>query len=305
MSALASVSAPPLVGGFAELDVHRLLDSACRRVGLEPTGATLLRGHTNAVFRLRTAPVVVKVARRGTSPVQVQRTVQLVEWLAGLGFPTVPLYPVRQPVLVDGESVTFWTHLPQPDHPVCAEQLAAPLRLLHRLPHPPFRIRGLDTVGAIRRSLELITALPSEDVDFLGRRLDGLEKRLADLEFVLPPALLQGDPQHRNALHDGTRAVLCDWDTTAYGTPELDLVTIEIHCRRFGYGRAHYQAFARSYGFDVTGWDGYPVLRDLRELRMITTNAKRASIGSFTQEEVSRRVDGLRRDDCGLRWRIL
>ncbi|TQF01604.1 aminoglycoside phosphotransferase family protein [Kitasatospora acidiphila] len=305
MSALASLSAPPLVGGFAELDVHRILDTACRRAGLDPTGATLLRGHTNAVFRLRTAPVVVKIARRGSCPTQVQRSVQLVEWLAGLDFPTVPLHPVRQPVVIDGQATTFWRHLPQPDHPVQAEQLAAPLRMLHQLPHPPFRIPELDTVGAIRRSLDVITALPAEDVDFLARRLRHLEKQLADLAFVLPPGLLQGDPQHRNALHDGGRAVLCDWDTICYGTPELDLVTIEIHCRRFGYGRAHYQAFARAYGFNVTHWDGYPVLRDLRELRMITTNAKRAVIGSFTQEEVIRRVDGLRRDDYGLRWRIL
>jgi aminoglycoside phosphotransferase (APT) family kinase protein len=305
MSAVASVSAPPLVGGFTELEVHRILDTACRLAGLDPTGATLLRGHTNAVFRLRESPVVVKIARRGTCPTQVQRTVQLVEWLAGLDFPTAPLHPVQQPVVVDGQSATFWTHLPQPDHPVRAQQLARPLRMLHQLPHPPFRIRELDTVGAIRRSLEMITVLPAEDVDYLSYRLDHLEKLLADLSFVLPSALLQGDPQHRNALHDGARAVLCDWDTTSFGTPELDLVTIEIHCRRFGYGRAHYEAFARAYGFDVTDWDGYPVLRDLRELRMITTNAKRAAPGSFTHEEVSRRVEGLRRDAHGLRWRIL
>ncbi|MCC9310296.1 aminoglycoside phosphotransferase family protein [Kitasatospora sp. RB6PN24] len=305
MSALASLSAPPLVGGFAELDVHRILDAACRRADLDPTGATLLRGHTNAVFRLRTAPVVVKIARRGACPTQAGRTVQLVEWLAGLDFPTVPLHPVRQPVVIDGQPTTFWRHLPQPAHPVRAEQLAAPLRTLHRLPHPPFRIPELDTVAAIRRSLDVITVLPAGDVEFLARRLTHLEKQLTDLEFVLPPGLLQGDPQHRNALHDGGRAVLCDWDTICYGPPELDLVTIEIHCRRFGYGRAHHEAFARAYGFNVTRWDGYPVLRDLRELRMITTNAKRAVTGSFTQEEVSRRVDGLRRGDYGLRWQIL
>ncbi|MFD5115181.1 hypothetical protein ACFWNG_23155 [Streptomyces sp. NPDC058391] len=55
--------------------------------------------------------------------------------------------------------------------------------------------------------------------------------------------VIQGDPQHRNALHDGDTAVLCDWDTAAVGRPEWDLVTIEVHCRRFGYGQPHYQAF--------------------------------------------------------------
>ncbi|WUQ81849.1 hypothetical protein OHA16_01960 [Kitasatospora purpeofusca] len=128
---------------------------------------------------------------------------------------------------------------------------------------------------------------------------------MADVDYVLRPGLLQGDPQHRNALHHGEAAVLCDWDTACFGPPELDLVTMEIHCRRFGYGRSHYQRLADLYGFDVTAWSGYAVLRDLRELRMITTNAKRASAGSPTLAEVRRRVEGLRRGDLDDGWNIL
>ncbi|MDH6108349.1 aminoglycoside phosphotransferase (APT) family kinase protein [Kitasatospora sp. MAP12-15] len=299
------MSAPALIGGFAEPEVNRILATACRRVGLDPEGAAVLRGHTNAVFRLRTAPVVAKIARSGTRSADVHRTVRLIEWLTSLDFPTVSLHPVEQPVLVDGHSVTFWTYLPQPEHPVTAEQIAGPLRTLHQLPHPPFEIRPLDTVGAIRRSIATITALPSEDLQYLSSHLDHLEKELADLHFALPPAVLQGDPQHRNALHDGDHAVLCDWDTTAFGSPEMDLVTIEIHCRRFGYGPAHYAAFANAYGFDVTTWDGYTVLRDLRELRMITTNAKRAAAASATLAEVTRRIEGLQHGDHQMRWNIL
>ncbi|MDH6579395.1 aminoglycoside phosphotransferase family protein [Kitasatospora sp. MAP5-34] len=299
------MSAPARIGGFAESEVNHVLELACRGVGLDAANAVLLRGHTNAVLRLSSAPVVVKIARRGSSLADVQRTVQLVAWLTGLGFPTVPLHPVEQPVVVDGHPVTFWTYLPQPDRPVSAEQIADPLRALHQLPHPPFELRPLDTVGAIRRSLAVITALPLEDLQYLSARLDHLEKELAELRFALPQAVLQGDPQHRNALHHGDDAVLCDWDTATFGDPETDLVTIEIHCRRFGYGPAHYAAFARAYGFDVTAWEGYSVLRDLREMRMITTNAKRAAPGSATLTEVARRVDGLRQGDHGLRWQIL
>ncbi|MGF1424932.1 aminoglycoside phosphotransferase family protein [Kitasatospora sp. LaBMicrA B282] len=302
------MSASAQIGGFAAPEVNRILATACRRAGLDPAGAEVLRGHTNGVFRLGTAPVVVKVARRGTRPVGVRRTVQLVEWLTGHGFPTVPLHPVEQPVLVDEHAVTFWTYLPQPEHPVRAEQLAGPLARLHRLPEPPCRLRPLDTVGAIRRSLATISALATlsvPDLVYLTTRLARLEKRLTELRFALPPGILQGDPQHRNALHDGGRAVLCDWDTASYGPPEMDLVTIEIHCRRFGYGPAHYAAFAAAYGFDVTAWDGYPVLRDLRELRMITTNAKRAAPGSRTWAEVRGRIAGLRTEDHTQRWRIL
>ncbi|MFB7669511.1 phosphotransferase family protein [Kitasatospora sp. NPDC056138] len=300
------MSAPIVrIGGFAESEVSDVLESACRQVDLDPSGAQILRGHTNAVFRLPAVEAVAKIARVGTPQANVRRTVELVQWLTSLSFPTVALLAVDQPVLVGEHAVTFWEYLPQPDVPVPAAELAVPLRTLHQLPAPPFQVRPLDTVAAIRRSLDAITALPATDIDYLSKHLNELEQVLSKVRFALPPGLLQGDPQHRNALHHQGAAVLCDWDTACFGPPELDLVTVEIHCRRFGYGASHYEKFAQRYGFDVTSWDGYDVLRDLRELRMITTNAKRASAGTPALAEVARRVEGLRHGDHDLRWNIL
>ncbi|MEW1914127.1 aminoglycoside phosphotransferase family protein [Kitasatospora sp. NPDC085895] len=293
------------IGGFAESEVSDVLESACRQVGLDPSGAQILRGHTNAVFRLPAAGAVAKIARAGTPHANVRRTVELVRWLTSLNFPTVELLAVDQPVAVGAHTVTFWEYLPQPDTPVPAADLATPLRTLHRLPPPPFEIRPLDTVTAIRRSLDATTALPTTDIEYLSARVDQLEQDLEKVRFALPTGLLQGDPQHRNALHHLDGAVLCDWDTACHGPAELDLVTVEIHCRRFGYGPSHYQDFAHTYGFDVTSWSGYTVLRDLRELRMITTNAKRAAANTPTLTEVVRRVKGLRHANSDLRWNIL
>jgi hypothetical protein len=98
--------------------------------------------------------------------------------------------------------------------------------------------------------------------------------------------------------------LLCDWDSAVWGPTEWDLVTIEVHCRRFGHGPDHYRRFAEEYGYDVTTWEDYPVLRDLRELRMITTNARKAPTRAAL-EEVRRRVDALRAGVTDLRWRIL
>ncbi|RGD62867.1 aminoglycoside phosphotransferase family protein [Kitasatospora xanthocidica] len=293
------------VGGFAEAEVVTILNAACDQVGLDPTGAVMLRGHTNAVYTLPAAGAVAKIARAGTPLESVRRTVRLVQWLTSKNFPTVELLPMKQPVVVGGHAVTFWHHLPQPDRPVPAAHLAVPLRMLHELPLPPFDVRPVDTAGAIRRSIAKTTALPPNDVAYLERRLTELEDALRQVRYVLPPGLSQGDPQHRNALHHEDSAVLCDWDTACFGQPELDLVTVEIHCRRFGYGRAHYQEFADAYGFDVTSWQGYPALCSLRELRMITTNAKRASAGSPTIAEVRHRIQGLRSGHDRLEWNIL
>ncbi|WP_331733419.1 aminoglycoside phosphotransferase family protein (plasmid) [Embleya sp. NBC_00888] len=293
-------------GGFETSEMHRLLRRACASAGLDASDARLLRGHTNAVVLLEREGVVVKIARRGSRVDDVRRTVAFVRGLTDLAFATVPLLAVEQPVVVDGHAVTFWVYLPQPSHPVSAEQLAEPLRALHALRQPEFALPVRDDIRAIRRSISAITCLPSTSLAFLSEHTDRLETELAGVEFALDPGTIQGDPQHRNALHtpDG-RAVLCDWDTVAFGQPEWDLVTVEVHCRRFGHGPRHYSRFADTYGWDVRAWPGYATLADIRELRMITTNARKTHQTPGSLDEVEHRVEGLRSADRHLPWTIL
>ncbi|WP_344291053.1 phosphotransferase family protein [Streptomyces synnematoformans] len=299
MTAAASIA-----GGFTESERRHILDRACAAVGLDSSGARLLRGHTNAVILLAGKPVVVKIARRGSQLADVARTVTLVRWLMSVGFPTVSLLPVDQPVVVDQHAVTFWTYLPQPSDPVAAAQLAGPLYALHSLT-PPLALPAHDNVRAIRRSISAITHLPTPTVNFLSGCADRLECELQEIDFDRQPGIIQGDPQHRNALHTQAGVVLCDWDTVSLGQPEWDLVTVEIHCRRFGHGSRHYERFAEAYGWDVMRWPGYNTLARIRELRMITTNARKVGHTPGSLEEVKRRIEGVRRGDTELRWRIL
>ncbi|PKV82680.1 phosphotransferase family protein [Streptomyces sp. TLI_146] len=293
-------------GGFDNSEMDQVLRQACATVGLEHGDARLLRGHTNAVILLEREQTVVKIARRGTRAEDVTRTIAFVRYLMDLGFPTVALHPADQPVIIDGHAVTFWRYLHQPPQPVTAAQLAAPLQALHRLPAPPFALPRHDNLAAIRRSLTATSWLDKPTLDLLNDRADELADALATVDFVLADGVLQGDPQHRNALHTGHgTAVLCDWDTVTHGQPEWDLVTVEIHCRRFGHGQQHYQAFADAYGFDVTKWPGYPTLAAIRELRMITTNARKVPQAPSSQHEVERRIAALQRQDHTLAWNIL
>lgn len=300
MTALAS--AP---GGYSEAEMRRILHQACKVVCLDAEGAEVLRGHTNAVLLLCRHPVVVKIARIGTPPEAVERTVRFTRWLIDAGFPTAPLHGCEQPIIVDGHPVTFWVYMPQPNVSVTAEQLAKPLQMLHTLGLPPFELPAHDNVRAIRRSISATTTLSATDLQFLSSCVDRLEEALGRVVFECLPGVIQGDPQHRNALHAGGSVLLCDWDTAAIGQPEWDLVTVEVHSRRFGYGKSHYDDFAAAYGFDVTKWSGYETLRDLRELRMITTNARKSGHTPGSIHEVERRILGLRQGDVGLRWRIL
>ncbi|MFE0138639.1 phosphotransferase family protein [Streptomyces sp. NPDC059037] len=296
----------PIHGGFDEAELHHVLDQACLAAGLDPTGARLLRGHTNAVILLEKSPVVVKIARRGSNISDVQRTVRFVQLLMENGFPTVPLHPIpEQPAVINEHAVTFWVYLPQPALPVMAAQLAEPLHALHNFPLPSFPVKRHDNIRAIRKSLSATTSLPEGVITYLKQRADRLEMELAGVRFELPEGILQGDPQHRNALHDRGRVVLCDWDTFSLGQPEWDLVTVEVHCRRFGYGADHYQKFSEEYGYDITKSKGFRTLRDVRELRMITTNARKARHSPGSLVEVERRIHGLRHENYQLQWNIL
>ncbi|UNZ21354.1 phosphotransferase [Streptomyces sp. 891-h] len=298
--------AAPTPGGFDESEMQQVLKRGCEAVGLDSSDARLLRGHTNAVLLLEKEQVVAKIARKGSRIDDVARTATFVRWLMESGFPTVPLHAVDQPVIIDDQAITFWTYLPQPDEPVAAAQLAKPLHTLHSLPTPPVALPSHDNIAAIRRSLAAITCLPRETLLFLNELTEQLESQLHAVQFAMPEAVIQGDPQHRNALHtcDG-QAVLCDWDTVAVGQPEWDLVTVEVHCRRFGHGLQHYRAFADAYGWDITRWPGYRPLAAIRELRMITTNARKIRHAPWSLKEVERRVEGLRQQDSHLLWKIL
>jgi hypothetical protein len=86
---------------------------------------------------------------------------------------------------------------------------------------------------------------------------------------------------------------------------EWDLVTIEIHCRRFARPAREYLDFAAAYGAEVRHAEGYAAIRDLRELRMITTNARKAHRGSPAAREVERRIEQVRAGDLSGSWQIL
>lgn len=275
---------------------------ACRRAGLDPAGMVLLRHQTNAVYQLTTAPVVVKVVRPGIK--HTEDVVKLVRWLAEQHVPTVPLLDIEQPMHLAGCAITAWRYLPQ-DQAVSAADIAQPLLSLHSLRPVPLELPELDALGMIRHSIEASTTLSDDERTLLEEFSDDVAHRLQDVE-TSEPRLIHGDPQHRNTLwdKDGQGAVLCDWESAVFGPVEWDLVTIEVHCRRFGFGPEEYQQFCQLYGLDVRDWPGYEAFKDLRELRMITTNARKSARGTPQAAEVHRRIAQLG-ENPDSRWFIL
>jgi hypothetical protein len=58
----------------------------------------------------------------------------------------------------------------------------------------------------------------------------------------------------------------------------------------------------RSYGFDVTRWEGFPVLRAVRELKLITSVLPILSSRPEVRPEFFRRLTDVRRGDDSARW---
>ncbi len=290
---------------FTPDTTQHVLAKVCRQVGLDPGDAVLLRHQTNAVYLLPRAEIVVKIARPSERVEDLDRTLKLVRWIADQGILTVPPSSHDQPLRADGCLATFWPYISQQDQPrVTAGDLGGPLRIVHTMT-PPMDLPPLDIIDGIRDSIASSRILTDDERRFLTEYGDDLAADASSVRRELPSGLIHEDPQHHNALGVQQGTALIDWDSACVGPREWDLVTIEIHCRRFFPDPQEYQQFVNAYGLDIRDWSGYATFRDLRELRMITTNARKSAPGSPSAAEVHSRIAQLRQGEADLLWNRL
>ena len=96
--------------------------------------------------------------------------------------------------------------------------------------------------------------------------------------------------------------VLLDFETAAFGPREWDLMPTAIAVERYGLPEARYREFAAVYGFDVRGWAGYPVLREIRQLNMTTWIMQNIGESAAAAAEFALRVSSLRERDFERAW---
>jgi hypothetical protein len=284
-------------GGFSANSTARTLKDACAAAGLDADGAELLRLGENAIYRLRSVPVVVRIARTVDYLPDIETEVAAARWLESAAFPCVRLAgPVVQPLVVGGRVVTFWELVSRRTEYGTVAELAGLLRRLHDLEPPSWLVLPeLRPFARVEPRISL-AGLAGGDRAFLLSRLEELRGRYAGLEFVLPHGPVHGDANIGNIIRrdDGT-AVLIDLDGFAAGPREWDLVLTAMYYERFGWHtEQEYREFSAIYGFDVMSWPGYPVLRDIRELTMVTWLAQNAAESQDVAAEVAKRVNDLR-----------
>lgn len=287
-----SPTVPPRV--FALDRLTDVLHAACGEVGLDASGAELLRLTANAVFRLRTTHVVVRISAPRSQFAEVCRTVQVARWLGQIGFPAVRLHGEQeQPVVLGDYLATFWDYLPPGSARPSLGALALLLRQLHPLT-PPFPLPRWDPIADARQLLGRGNGLTETDRTFLECWCDELEAELVLMTPALPAGVIHGDAWQGNLLMRCGRPVLCDLDQVSVGPREWDLVPTIVNALRFGYPTGPARRFLEVYGFDVTLWHGFSVLRKARELVMLAGVAPVLSSSPLIAREFGRRLEGLR-----------
>lgn len=290
----------------APLDAVEGLHAVCAQLGLDATGARLLRNVNNAVFLLRRAPVVVRLVTLPSYVPRASVAVAAGRLFAEHGVPAIRLLPGwEQPVQVGEHVATVWRAVPSNGPRPTAVTLAHLLRSVHGISADGAGLPEWDPLGDLANRVQDNTFMPASDRDFLLGRIDRLAEALTRLEFGLPRSVLHGDAHLGNLVPGPDGAVLCDFDSCSVGPPEWDLAPVAVADIRFGRPAEHQRSLAAEYGFDVTTWDGFGVLRDIRDLKIVAGVFPGEEHRPAAYQEFRRRMVSLRRGRVNDRWTLL
>ncbi|MFP1626607.1 phosphotransferase [Streptomyces sp. 5K101] len=291
---------------FTEEGLEPVLREACATVGLDPRGAELLRLGSNAVYRLMSLPVIVRIARDPSVLAEMERAVGVARWLETQDLPAMRVpASVAQPLVVGSLVVTFWESVQEHVEYATVGELADLLRRLHWLEEPEsLGLPYFDPLAKLAASLEGLDGISAEDRTFLEERAASVAKDYDRLDFVLPFGMIHGDASIGNVLrHRDGHAVLIDLDGFALAPREWDLIQTAIFYDRYRWhSKAEYAEFVHRYGFDLMNWPGYETLADLRELMMVAWLGHQFTTSDRAAAEFARRVRSLRTGEGRDEW---
>jgi hypothetical protein len=280
-----------------------VLHEACSCTGLTASDAVALHQHAATLYLVEAERVVIRLNHDADDRKRAQTTVELTRWLSRQDFPSVASTDVDQPLDFDDYTVTFWHYYPQHDRPKpTADHLGAILRQLHALPTPPVELHPYQPLKNFGDTVAASTSLSAHDRAWLRAQRTELLGEYERLEFPLGHGWIHGDAYPGNTLWDDDRALLGDWDEIGTGPRELDLVNTHQGAR-FGRPQAERHAFTAAYGYDITAWPGFPVLREMRDLHTLGSYIRLADAGNERAAiELDFRLDTLKRGDSDAQW---
>jgi hypothetical protein len=291
---------------YAEVDA--ILAEVNERIQAPVEDAKLLHLHSNAIFALPSAGLVIRIAIKSGARDRVAASVAVTRLLSSRGFPcVVPAGSDQQPLVVRGHAVSIWRYESTVREPrPTGADLGEILRSLHEQPAPSHCPGQFDppfssVVNAIETTPD---AMSSSDRDWLNGRIAELRGLWLDLEFPYPPSLIHGDAHPNNLMRTSRGEILLgDWDHVAIGPREWDLMQVHYTRRRFGRPSANdIERFTATYGWDVREWPGLDTLIAAREISGLSSYIRTAPSRSFARKQLAHRLHTLRHGDVMARW---
>ena len=189
-----------------------------------------------------------------------------------------------------------------PEHTILPrkERCGGLLRKLHQMAPPPVPLPGYRPLVSVRQAIESSHVIDEDERAWLRNRCDELLAAYDRLGFPLPAGMIHGDAWRGNLLRDGPRIVLADWDEVSTGPREVDLVPT-LQGTRFGLPEPQRDTFIAAYGHDIRGWDGYPILREIRELSTTTALLRDGNANEVARQELKVRLRSIRNGN-DYRW---
>jgi thiamine kinase-like enzyme len=275
---------------------RRALTHACQRSGIVPQRVDLIRMGSNAVFRID-GDVIARVAPSAQLFANAEKQIEVARWLESVDYPAVRARALAQPVEAEGRVVTFWESISTKTVYAPIHDVATLIKRLHELAPPvDIELPELQPFGGADDDLPLFAGLPPADAHFLRRRIEWAREAFPVLPFALPRGPVHGDANVGNVIcGDSGEAVLIDLDGFATGAREWDLIQTALFFDRLGWHSAEeYSTFVEAYGYDITTWDGYTDLADMREIAMTSWLGEKAETSPDAAAEAVKRIQAIR-----------
>ena len=115
---------------------------------------------------------------------------------------------------------------------------------------------------------------------FPARAARWARRTFPTLTFPLGYGVIHGDANVGNgARRRAGSAVLIDLDSFSIGPREWDLIQTALFADRLGWHTAEeYRTFVDVYGYDITRWESYSILADMREVVMTAWMSRKAVV---------------------------
>ena len=287
-----------------EAEARRSLLVACRNSSLPAEPLELIRIGTNAVFRINST-IIARVAPDLSFQSNAEKQIAVARWLERVNYPAVRAMPITQPVHGDDHVVTFWQSVAAKTAYAPIADVANLIKSLHSLTAPAdLMLPPLRPFGEVGDDLPGFTGLSDTDRNFMYERIRWARTTFQSLSYVLPKGVVHGDANVGNVLcDDDGNAVLIDLDSFAIGPREWDLVQTALFYDRLGWHtREEYQTFVDVYGYDLTQWEDYEALADMREIAMTTWLSEKATTSPAAAAEAAKRINAIRSGTSRRDW---